>query len=94
VQRKPDPTDGRARLVVPSAHGRKLRDIAQGEVTKVHAEWRKHLGTKEYDQLAATLAKLRKVTDPYRCYCAHTLANWTTTGAKWQMRANRGGVGS
>ncbi|MEU9806357.1 hypothetical protein [Mycobacterium sp. NPDC050853] len=66
VERKPDPTDGRARLVVLSAHGKKQRDIARREVTKVHAEWRKHLSTKEYGQLAATLAKLREVTDPYR----------------------------
>lgn len=66
VTRKPDPDDGRARLVVLSARGRKLCAAAAAELASVEKQWRNHLGAKDYTALRDALASLRELTDPYR----------------------------
>lgn len=66
VVRRPDPADARARLVTLSARGRALCAAAAGEVAKVEAEWRTHVGPEAYEQLREMLMSLREITDPYR----------------------------
>lgn len=66
VQRVPDPSDGRARLVRITSLGYEVIAIATAEQTKVDAEWSRHLGTRAITQLRQTLEELREITDPYR----------------------------
>jgi DNA-binding MarR family transcriptional regulator len=65
VERAPDPTDKRARLVRIAARGKQAIPIADAAVAEVEAEWEAHLGARRMAQLRRTLTKLREITDPY-----------------------------
>lgn len=65
LERVPDPTDARARLIRVAERGARVVALAAEEVEKVEAEWAEHLGAEETIVLRRTLAKLRTVTDPY-----------------------------
>jgi DNA-binding MarR family transcriptional regulator len=65
VERTPDPTDARARLVRLTERARALRPIGDGAIAKIEAEWTAHLGKRRMDQLRDTLTRLREITDPY-----------------------------
>ncbi|MEV2220483.1 MarR family transcriptional regulator [Nocardia vinacea] len=65
VQRLPDPSDGRARLVVLSERGSKMATYANSVADRIEAEWATHLGAQRMRQLRETLARLREITDPY-----------------------------
>lgn len=64
VERLPDPTDARARLVCLSARGRELVRVARQASERVESRWARHLGEDEADNLRSLLTKLRQVTDP------------------------------
>ncbi|NEW37446.1 MarR family transcriptional regulator [Nocardia cyriacigeorgica] len=66
VERVPDPTDGRARLVRLSDRGRRATALANSVATDVEAEWSDHLGPRATAQLRRALLRLREFTDPYR----------------------------
>ena len=66
VERRPDPTDGRARLVCVSARGTAVAAVANAEVARVEAEWEAHLGTAPMQQLRRAMVRLREITDPYQ----------------------------
>src|SRR4051812_11692979 len=66
VRRLPDPTDARARLVVPAERGMAAIEVARRTEIDVQAEWTRHLGKRATAQLHATLTSLRDITDPYR----------------------------
>lgn len=66
VERVPDPSDGRARLVRMTARAREVLPLARAEEERIEAEWREHLGTEGMAQLRRHLTALREVTDPYR----------------------------
>jgi DNA-binding MarR family transcriptional regulator len=66
VQRVPDPTDARARLVQMAARGRSVVEVARTVEAEVEAEWTAHLGRPAAAQLRRALTRLREVTDPYR----------------------------
>ena len=66
VRRTPDPSDARARLVRIADRAEAARPIAEAAVAEVEAEWREHLGRREWDRLRTTLTRLREITDPYR----------------------------
>lgn len=66
VERRPDPTDARARLVCIAERGAKAIEIASAEVARVEAEWEAYLGIEEMRQLRLSLTRLREITDPYR----------------------------
>jgi DNA-binding MarR family transcriptional regulator len=66
VERRPDPTDARARLVCVAERGAKAVAIANAEVARVEAEWEEHLGVDEMRQLRRSMTRLREITDPYR----------------------------
>lgn len=65
VERVPDPSDGRARLVrlTPKADG--AIAAAGAEVERVLAEWADHLGAERLRRLHETLLDLRAITDPW-----------------------------
>ena len=66
VERVPDPSDGRARLVRMTPRAEAALPLARAEEDRIEAEWRAHLGTKRMDQLREALTALRDITDPYQ----------------------------
>ena len=66
VQRVPDPTDRRARLVRLTPRARQVARVADAEVERVLAEWSDHVGLERLRQLHQTLHDLREITDPWR----------------------------
>jgi DNA-binding MarR family transcriptional regulator len=65
VERVPDPSDARARLVRIAERGRQMLPLAAAVVSEVEAEWNAHLGKRRMSQLREILARLREITDPY-----------------------------
>ena len=66
VERVPDPSDGRARLVRMTSRAEAALPVARSEEARIEAEWRTHLGAERMDQLRQALTALRDITDPYR----------------------------
>jgi len=66
VERVPDPTDGRARLVRLTTRARRVAQAADAEVERVLAEWADHVGEERLQQMHKTLRDLREITDPWR----------------------------
>jgi DNA-binding MarR family transcriptional regulator len=65
VQRIPDPTDARARLVVLTQVGHGLVELSLPVVREVEAAWEAHLGSARARQLRRALVALREITDPF-----------------------------
>ena len=63
VERTPDPTDRRARLIQITARGRDAVAVALVEQRRVEAEWEARLGAERLAELRATLEELREITD-------------------------------
>jgi DNA-binding MarR family transcriptional regulator len=66
VERVPDPSDGRARLVRLTARTRRVAEVADAEVERVLAEWADRVGEDRLRQVHETLRDLREITDPWR----------------------------
>jgi DNA-binding MarR family transcriptional regulator len=66
VERVPDPTDRRARLVRPTPRAQPAIEAAGAEVARVLAEWAEHVGQDRLDAMFETLRDLRELTDPWR----------------------------
>lgn len=66
VERVPDPTDGRARLVRLTDRALPLIQVANAEVERVLAEWADHVGEDRLDHMHQILRDLSEVTDPWR----------------------------
>ncbi|GAA3696917.1 hypothetical protein GCM10022204_11040 [Microlunatus aurantiacus] len=65
VERFPDPTDGRARLVKLAARGYAAREAVLPALAEVEAQWLAHIGPRRMAELRNTLTMLREITDPY-----------------------------
>jgi DNA-binding MarR family transcriptional regulator len=65
VERVPDPSDGRARLVRMTPRAEAALPIAHAEERRIEAEWRAHLGAARMNHLRQALTSLRDITDPY-----------------------------
>jgi DNA-binding MarR family transcriptional regulator len=65
VERVPDPSDARARLVRIAKRGQQAIPLAANVVSEVEAEWTEHLGKRRMEQLRGILTRLREITDPY-----------------------------
>jgi DNA-binding MarR family transcriptional regulator len=65
VERVPDPTDARARLIRIAPRGARALPLAAAVVAEVEAEWTAHLGAERVDRLRDILTDLRDITDPY-----------------------------
>jgi DNA-binding MarR family transcriptional regulator len=66
VERTPDPTDARARLVRLTGQARRLIPVADAATAEVEAEWAAHLGPRRMGQLRDILTRLRDITDPFK----------------------------
>ncbi|MCP2247531.1 MarR family winged helix-turn-helix transcriptional regulator [Lentzea aerocolonigenes] len=66
VERLPDPTDGRARLVCVTEKAKGAAPVAEAEIARIEAEWERHIGKRRMAQLREALEKLGEITDPYR----------------------------
>ncbi len=66
VERVPDPTDRRARLVRLTPRAQRVAQAADAEVQRVLAEWADHVGEERLRQVYETLRDLRQITDPWR----------------------------
>ncbi|HYP47413.1 MAG TPA: MarR family transcriptional regulator [Thermoleophilaceae bacterium] len=58
VERVPDPTDRRAKLVRATPRGKQLYSIARAVVAEIEAEWAKRLGKAKMRQLRELLEEL------------------------------------
>ena len=58
VRRRSDPTDGRAKLVVLTAKGRRVARAARNAVARLDRTWAAHLGARRASQLRDTLVDL------------------------------------
>jgi DNA-binding MarR family transcriptional regulator len=65
VRRVPDPTDGRARLIVIEERGRRAAEVATATSSEILAEWAAFLGTRNFTLLHQILDQLREITNPY-----------------------------
>lgn len=65
VERVPDPSDGRARLVRMTGRAEAALPVARAEEARIEAEWQAHLGDRRMAQLRQALTALRTITDPY-----------------------------
>jgi DNA-binding MarR family transcriptional regulator len=65
VERVPDPTDGRARLIRLTPRLQRVAEVADAEVALVLAEWADHVGEDRLQQLHEILRELRGITDPW-----------------------------
>ncbi len=65
VRRVPDPTDGRARMIVIEQRGRRAAEVAMATLEEILAEWKAYLGTRNFTLLQQILDQLREITDPY-----------------------------
>ena len=63
VERVPDPTDARARLVRVAPRGAAAVATGARIIADVEAEWAAHLGRGRTTQLRETLTRLREITD-------------------------------
>src|SRR3954468_15526856 len=66
VERVPDPTDRRARLVRLTARADRVVKTANAEGGRVLAEWADHVGADRLRRVHETLLDLREITDPWR----------------------------
>jgi len=66
VERVPDPSDGRARLVRLAPRAIALLPVARAEEQRIEDEWTEHLGPRRMAQLREALEMLREITDPYQ----------------------------
>ncbi|MGC5583874.1 MarR family winged helix-turn-helix transcriptional regulator [Ornithinimicrobium sp. W1679] len=66
VERVPDPTDGRSRLIRFTRRGSAATRRAQEVVAGVEREWEEHLGAELTAHLRTALTRLREITDMER----------------------------
>lgn len=60
VERAPDPTDGRAKLIRLTDHGREADRVRRQALTTLEKRWRKLVGRDELEACMATLLRLRE----------------------------------
>jgi DNA-binding MarR family transcriptional regulator len=65
VQRAPDPTDARARLVRIAPRGRQAQALAREVEAQVTDEWTQHVGPRDMAELRRIMERLREITDPF-----------------------------
>lgn len=65
VERRPDPTDARARLVCFTERGRAVQREARTIERRIEREWSDRLGADRFAELRAMLLELREITDPW-----------------------------
>lgn len=65
VERVPDPTDARARLVRIARRGREAQACAREMEQQIEADLEAHLGRRRMREMRRSLELLREIADPY-----------------------------
>ncbi len=65
VERTPDPTDARARLIRVAERGQRAIPVGLAALGEVEREWTAHLGQRRMAAFRDALARLREITDPH-----------------------------
>jgi DNA-binding MarR family transcriptional regulator len=65
VERVPDPTDARARLIKLADRGRAAQAQARKTERAIEREWERHLGKERMAAMREALIALREITDPW-----------------------------
>lgn len=65
VERRPDPSDARARLICLADRGRRAQRAARKVERTILREWTSHLGSERMALLVELLTDLRPIVDPY-----------------------------
>lgn len=63
LERTPDPTDGRAKLIFPTTRGRELLDAAGEAVARLEQRWRALCQPESFDEACHTLNGLLQALD-------------------------------
>ncbi len=58
LERRPDPRDGRAKLIFPTQRGRQVLDDAGDRVAGIEQYWRELLGDDRFDAMCRTMQDL------------------------------------
>jgi DNA-binding MarR family transcriptional regulator len=64
LTRRPDPADGRAKLIDLTARGRALLTDAGDRVTDIERRWSKLVGAKDFTSMCATMQRLLDHLNP------------------------------
>jgi DNA-binding MarR family transcriptional regulator len=64
VERVPDPSDRRAKLIRPTGRGAAFMQAAYAALAEIDAEWRRALGAEGLDRLRDALAQVRSLQQP------------------------------
>jgi DNA-binding MarR family transcriptional regulator len=65
LTRRPDPGDGRAKLIYPTQRGRRALDDAGGQVAEIEQRWAAIVGHQQFDAATKTLHTLVGTTDSF-----------------------------
>jgi len=63
VERRPDPRDGRAKIVAPTEAGRRGIAAAAGRLAEIEADLRERMGKERLEELADSLEELADLLD-------------------------------
>lgn len=58
LERAPDPTDGRAKVIRLSARGQEITRVAEGLITSIEAAWAQRIGEQRHAELRRNLIDL------------------------------------
>ncbi len=64
LERRPDPADGRAKLIFPTNRGRQMLDDAGDRVADIEQHWRGLLAGHRFDEMCASMRDLLSVLEP------------------------------
>ncbi len=64
LTRRPDPADGRAKLIDLTDRGRHLMADAGDRVADIEARWSKLVGANDFAHMCATMQRLLDALDP------------------------------
>lgn len=64
LERRPDASDRRAKLIYPTVRGRRALDLAGDRVAEIEQRWSSLVGTKEFARACKTLQQLLEFTAP------------------------------
>ena len=58
LERRPDPADGRAKLIFPTLRGRQVLNDAGNRVAEIEEHWRTTVGGSRFDEMCRTMQRL------------------------------------